>query len=96
MGEMVARHRQCHQSGATRGDDLARHARHHGIWSQGMATAWAEGNRVVLSKASNPEYGVELAGNAAAGRLQFRCLVSAIPPRSEIGHGTSTGICLVF
>src|SRR5262249_48092736 len=30
--------------------------------SEGMATAWVQGGQVVLRKAANPDYGVELAG----------------------------------
>ena len=41
---------------------------------EGMMTAWAENGRVSLRKATNPEYGVELAGSEDNDRLQFRAV----------------------
>jgi hypothetical protein len=42
--------------------------------SEGMATAWVQGGQVVLRKAANPDYGVELAGGTKSGRLQVRAV----------------------
>ena len=42
--------------------------------TKGMATAWVEGGRVVLRKAANRDYGVELAGGAKSDRLQVRAV----------------------
>jgi hypothetical protein len=41
---------------------------------EGMATAWVQGGRVVLRKAANPEYGVELSGGTRSDRLQVRAV----------------------
>ena len=38
--------------------------------SEGLATAWVQGGQVVLRKAANPEYGVELGGGTKSDRLQ--------------------------
>jgi|SRR5271165_623452 len=40
--------------------------------SEGMATAWVEGGRVVLRKAASPGYGVELSGGSQSDLLQAR------------------------
>jgi hypothetical protein len=40
--------------------------------NEGMATAWVHGGRVVLRKAANPDYGVELSGGTRSDRLQVR------------------------
>ncbi len=42
--------------------------------TEGMSTAWIEQGRVVLRKAAQPEYGVEVAGSAEIGRLQMRAV----------------------
>jgi hypothetical protein len=42
--------------------------------SEGMETAWATEGRVVLRSAARPDYGVEVAGDAAAGRVQMRAV----------------------
>jgi hypothetical protein len=42
--------------------------------SEGMATAWVQGGQVVLRKAANPEYGVELGGGTKSERLQVRAV----------------------
>ncbi|MCC6776084.1 MAG: hypothetical protein IT537_05505 [Hyphomicrobiales bacterium] len=42
--------------------------------TEGMATAWVEGGRVVLRKAANRDYGVELAGGTKSDRLQVRAV----------------------
>jgi hypothetical protein len=39
-----------------------------------MATAWVQGGRVVLRKAANPGYGVELSGGTQSDRLQVRAV----------------------
>jgi hypothetical protein len=46
----------------------------------GMQTAWAADGRVVLRSAARPNYGVEVAGDAAAGRLQVRAVAFAGAP----------------
>jgi hypothetical protein len=43
--------------------------------NEGMATAWVQGGQVVLRKAANPGYGVELAGGTKSDRLQVRAVV---------------------
>jgi len=42
--------------------------------SEGMATAWVEGGRVVLRKAASPGYGVELSGGSHSDVLQVRAV----------------------
>ena len=42
--------------------------------SEGMATAWVAGGRVVLRKAANPGYGVELSGGSQSDVLQVRAV----------------------
>jgi hypothetical protein len=42
--------------------------------SEGMATAWVSGGRVVLRKAANPGYGVELSGGSQSDLLQVRAV----------------------
>jgi hypothetical protein len=42
--------------------------------NEGMATAWVQGRRVVLRKAANPDYGVELSGGTQSDRLQVRAV----------------------
>jgi hypothetical protein len=42
--------------------------------SEGMATAWVNGGRVVLRKAANPGYGVELSGGSKSDLLQVRAV----------------------
>ena len=39
-----------------------------------MATAWVTGGRVVLRKAANPGYGVELSGGSQSDVLQVRAV----------------------
>jgi hypothetical protein len=52
--------------------------------NEGMATAWVQGGQVVLRKAANPEYGVELVGGTKSDRLQVRAVAfgSAQSPRN--------------
>jgi hypothetical protein len=54
--------------------------------NEGMATAWVQGGQVVLRKAANPEYGVELGGGAKSELLQVRAVAfgSAQSPRNAI------------
>jgi len=47
--------------------------------NEGMATAWVRGGRVVLRKAANPDYGVELSGGTQSDRLQVRAVGFGIP-----------------
>jgi hypothetical protein len=42
--------------------------------SEGMATAWVDGGRVVLRKAASPGYGVELSGGSKSDLLQVRAV----------------------
>jgi hypothetical protein len=42
--------------------------------TEGMTTASVEGGRVVLRKAANPEYGLELAGGTKSERFQVRAV----------------------
>jgi hypothetical protein len=42
--------------------------------SEGMVTAWVSGGRVVLRKAANPGYGVELSGGSQSDLLQVRAV----------------------
>lgn len=42
--------------------------------SEGMATAWVKGGRVVLRKTANPGYGVELSGGTQSDLLQVRAV----------------------
>jgi hypothetical protein len=42
--------------------------------SEGMATAWVDGGRVILRKAANPGYGVELSGGSKSNLLQVRAV----------------------
>lgn len=42
--------------------------------SEGMATAWVDSGRVVLRKAANPRYGVELSGGSKSDLLQVRAV----------------------
>jgi hypothetical protein len=42
--------------------------------TEGMATAWVQGGQIVLRKAANPGYGVELGGGTKSDRLQVRAV----------------------
>ena len=42
--------------------------------SEGMATAWVQGGQLVLRKAANADYGVELGGGTKTERLQVRAV----------------------
>ena len=54
------------------------------VVSEGMATAWVQSGHVVLRKAANPDYGVELGGGKKSESLQVRAVVfgSAQTPRN--------------
>ncbi len=39
---------------------------------EGLTTAWVDQGRVVLRKAAQPDYGVEISGNPAGARMQMR------------------------
>ena len=39
---------------------------------EGLATAWVDQGRVVLRKAAQPDYGVEISGDPAGARMQMR------------------------
>jgi hypothetical protein len=51
--------------------------------SEGMATAWVEGGRVVLRKAANPGYGVELSGGSQSDVLQVRAVSIGNPAEAR-------------
>ena len=42
--------------------------------SEGMATAWVQNGKIVLRKAANPGYGVELSGGSKSDLLQVRAV----------------------
>jgi hypothetical protein len=42
--------------------------------SEGMATAWVQNGQIVLRKAANPGYGVELSGGSRSDLLQVRAV----------------------
>ncbi|MGY4399300.1 hypothetical protein [Bradyrhizobium sp. USDA 3315] len=42
--------------------------------SEGMATAWVQNGQIVLRKAANPDYGVELLGGSRSDLLQVRAV----------------------
>jgi hypothetical protein len=42
--------------------------------SEGMATAWVQNGQIVLRKAANPGYGVELSGGSKSDLLQVRAV----------------------
>jgi hypothetical protein len=54
--------------------------------NEGMATAWVQRGQVVLRKAANPEYGVELGAGTKSERLQVRAVAfgSAQSPRNAV------------
>jgi hypothetical protein len=49
--------------------------------SEGMATAWVQNGQIVLRKAANPGYGVELSGGSKSDLLQVRAVASAARPK---------------
>lgn len=67
--------------------------------NEGMATAWVQGSQVVLRKAANPGYGVELGGGTKSDRLQVRAVAfgSAGSTRDESrDHDMETVWCSEF
>lgn len=44
-----------------------------------LATAWVENGRVVLRKAAQPDYGVELSGDPSAAKMQMRVVAFGEP-----------------
>jgi hypothetical protein len=54
--------------------------------SEGLETAWARDGKVVIKRASQPDYGVELGGRADSGRVQMRTVAfrSANIPAEEV------------
>jgi hypothetical protein len=63
---------------------LAANARRHAVLKglaslgyevhEGMATAWVQAGQIVLRKAANPDYGIELGGGIRSDRLQVRAV----------------------
>jgi hypothetical protein len=51
--------------------------------SEGMATAWVTGGRVVLRKPANPGYGVELSGGSQADVMQVRAVGIGNPAQAR-------------
>jgi hypothetical protein len=51
--------------------------------SEGMATAWVNGGRVVLRKEANPGYGVELSGGSQSDLLQVRAVAFGNPTKTR-------------
>jgi len=47
--------------------------------NEGMATAWVQDGQIVLRKAANPDYGVELGGGTKSDRLQVRAVTFGSP-----------------
>ncbi|MBR8332233.1 hypothetical protein KDW69_11290 [Burkholderia ambifaria] len=71
---LIARVRQQQAAEARRNAVLSGLARLGYEVHEGMTTAWAKDGRVVVKKASLPGYGVEVGGQAQAGRLQVRAV----------------------
>lgn len=53
--------------------------------SEGMETAWARDGKVVIRRAAQPGYGVEIGGRVESGRVQMRTVAfrSAVAPAEE-------------
>jgi hypothetical protein len=51
--------------------------------SEGMATAWVDGGRVVLRKAASPGYGIELSGGSQSDVLQVRAVSIGNPAEAR-------------
>jgi hypothetical protein len=47
--------------------------------SEGLETAWARDGKVVIKRASQPDYGVEIGGRADSGRVQMRTVAFRSP-----------------
>jgi hypothetical protein len=64
--------------------------------SEGLETAWARDGRVVLRKAAQPEYGVEVGGGGNAARLQMRTVAfrdASTPPDTSRDRDAETIWC---
>ncbi|KWE84715.1 hypothetical protein WL80_22290 [Burkholderia ubonensis] len=72
--DLIARVRQQQAAEARRNAILSGLARLGYEVHEGMTTAWAQDGRVVVKKPSLPGYGVEVGGQAQAGRLQVRAV----------------------
>ncbi|VWC67290.1 hypothetical protein BLA17378_02961 [Burkholderia aenigmatica] len=72
--DLIAQVRQQQAAEARRNAILSGLARLGYEVHEGMATAWAKDGRVVVKKPSLPDYGVEVGGQAQAGRLQVRAV----------------------
>ncbi|WP_423396308.1 hypothetical protein [Burkholderia sp. LMG 21824] len=72
--ELVVRARQQLAAEARRNAILSGLARLGYEVHEGMTTAWAKDGRIVVKKPSLPDYGVEIGGQAQAGRLQVRAV----------------------
>jgi len=51
--------------------------------TEGMATAWVQSGHVLLRKAANPDYGVELAGGTKSDWLQVRAVAFGNVPQQR-------------
>ncbi len=71
---LIARARQQQAAQARRQAILSGLARLGYEVNEGMETAWASDGRVVVKKSALPGYGVEVGGQAQAGRLQVRAV----------------------
>lgn len=60
---------------------------------EGMATAWAEGGRVVLRKPALPGYGLELAGPTDVTRLQVRAVAFQVDRNTARDREVETEWC---
>ncbi len=72
--DLIGRVRQQQAAEARRNAILSGLARLGYEVHEGMMTAWAKDGRVVVKKPSLPGYGVEVGGQAQAGRLQVRAV----------------------
>ncbi|NHV28764.1 hypothetical protein [Burkholderia sp. D-99] len=72
--DLIERVRQQQAAAARRNAILSGLARLGYEVHEGMTTAWAKDGRVVVKKPSLPGYGVEVGGQAQAGRLQVRAV----------------------
>jgi len=67
--------------------------------NEGMITAWVNDGRVVLRKAANPDYGVEVGGGAKSDNLQVRVVSfgdSASPRNASRDRDMETAWCSDF
>ena len=64
--------------------------------SEGLETAWARDGKVVIKRASQPDYGVELGGRADSGRVQMRTVAfrsADIPAEAARDRDAETTCC---